>query len=52
MAGGQKRFLRWPDHRCSIAFGAKSFPVRGYKRLAMKVADVCGNESTAVRELS
>ncbi len=29
-----------------------SFPVRGYKRLAVKVVDVYGNESTVVRELA
>lgn len=28
-----------------------SFPVRGYKRVAVKVVDVFGNESTVVREL-
>lgn len=25
--------------------------VRGYKRIAVKVVDVCGNESTVVREI-
>jgi hypothetical protein len=28
------------------------FPVRGYKRIAVKVVDVYGNESTVVHELS
>ena len=28
------------------------FPVRGYKRIAVKVVDVYGNESTVVRDLS
>ena len=30
---------------------SSSFPVRGYKRIAVKVVDVYGNESTMVREL-
>ncbi|MGD1100701.1 MAG: site-specific DNA-methyltransferase [Terriglobia bacterium] len=30
---------------------SQSFPVRGYKRIAVKVVDVFGNESTVVREL-
>ena len=31
---------------------SQPFPVRGYKRIAVKVVDVYGNESTVVRELS
>jgi adenine-specific DNA-methyltransferase len=30
---------------------SQPFPVRGYKRIAVKVVDVYGNESTVVREL-
>jgi adenine-specific DNA-methyltransferase len=30
---------------------SQAFPVRGYKRIAVKVVDVYGNESTGVREL-
>lgn len=30
---------------------SQPFPVRGYKRIAVKVVDVFGNESTVVREL-
>jgi len=30
---------------------SKPFPVRGYKRIAVKVVDVYGNESTVVRSL-
>ncbi len=30
---------------------ARPFPVRGYKRIAVKVVDVYGNESTVVRDL-
>jgi len=31
---------------------SEPFPLRGYKRIAIKVVDVFGNESTVVRELS
>ena len=31
---------------------SEPFPVRGYKRVAVKVVDVYGNESTVVRELA
>lgn len=31
---------------------SQPFPVRGYKRIAVKVVDVYGNESTIVRDLS
>jgi hypothetical protein len=31
---------------------SQPFPVRGYKRIAVKVVDVFGNESTVVTELS
>jgi hypothetical protein len=30
---------------------SQPFPVRGYKRMAVKVVDVYGNESTVVHEL-
>lgn len=30
---------------------SQPFPVRGYKRIAVKVVDVYGNESTVVRDL-
>lgn len=31
---------------------SESFPTRGYKRIAVKVVDVFGNESTVVRDLA
>ena len=31
---------------------SEQFPMRGYKRIAVKVVDVYGNESTVVRELA
>lgn len=31
---------------------SQAFPVRGYKRIAVKVVDVYGNESTVVRDLT
>jgi adenine-specific DNA-methyltransferase len=31
---------------------SRPFPIRGYKRIAVKVVDVYGNESTVVRELA
>jgi DNA helicase II / ATP-dependent DNA helicase PcrA len=31
---------------------SEPFPVRGYKRIAVKVVDVYGNESTVVRDLA
>jgi len=34
-----------------LALESQLFPVRGYKRIAVKVVDVFGNESTVVREL-
>ncbi len=30
---------------------SQPFPVRGYKRIAVKVVDVYGNESTVVKDL-
>ena len=30
---------------------SEPFPVRGYKRIAVKVVDVYGNQSTVVKEL-
>ena len=43
-----------PDAEVDVrrTFGFDSpFPVRGYKRIAVKVVDVYGNESTVVKEL-
>ncbi len=38
---------------CQMFFDfSEPFPERGYKRIAVKVVDVYGNESTVVRELS
>lgn len=34
-----------------LLFESQPFPVRGYKRIAVKVVDVYGNESTVVRDL-
>lgn len=36
----------------TLKLDSQPFPVRGYKRIAVKVVDVYGNESTIVRELS
>jgi hypothetical protein len=36
----------------SLKLTSDSFPVRGYKRIAVKVVDVYGNESTVVRDLA
>jgi len=35
----------------ALQLASQPFPVRGYKRIAVKVVDVYGNESTIVREL-
>src|SRR5437868_11921213 len=35
-----------------LALESQPFSVRGYKRIAVKVVDVFGNESTIVRDLS
>jgi adenine-specific DNA-methyltransferase len=35
-----------------LKLASEPFPVRGYKRIAVKVVDVYGNESTIVRDLS
>lgn len=35
-----------------LQLASQPFPVRGYKRIAVKVVDVYGNESTMVRELA
>lgn len=35
-----------------LKLASEPFPVRGYKRIAVKVVDVYGNESTIVREIS
>jgi hypothetical protein len=31
---------------------SRPFPVRGYKRIAVKVVDIFGNESTVVKSLA
>jgi adenine-specific DNA-methyltransferase len=36
----------------TLKLTSEPFPVRGYKRIAVKVVDVYGNESTVVRELA
>ena len=36
----------------TLKLDSEPFPVRGYKRIAVKVVDVYGNESTVVHELS
>ncbi len=40
-----------PDDEFTLKLTSEPFPVRGYKRIAVKVVDVYGNESTVVREL-
>ncbi|MEW5884921.1 MAG: DNA methyltransferase, partial [Armatimonadota bacterium] len=40
-----------PDEEFALRLTSEPFPVRGYKRIAVKVVDVYGNESTVVREL-
>jgi len=39
------------DEEFKLKLTSEPFPVRGYKRIAVKVVDVYGNESTVVREL-
>jgi adenine-specific DNA-methyltransferase len=34
----------------TLQFTSRSFPLRGHKRIAVKVVDIYGNESTTVRE--
>ena len=36
----------------TLQLASQPFPVRGYKRIAVKVVDVFGNESTIVRDLA
>ncbi|HET6202950.1 MAG TPA: site-specific DNA-methyltransferase [Planctomycetota bacterium] len=36
----------------TLKLASEAFPVRGYKRIAVKVVDVYGNESTVVRDLA
>lgn len=36
----------------TLKLASEPFPVRGYKRIAVKVVDVYGNESTIVRDLA
>ena len=36
----------------TLKLTSEPFPVRGYKRIAVKVVDVYGNESTVVRDLT
>lgn len=35
----------------TLKLTSEPFPVRGYKRIAAKVVDACGNESPVVRDL-
>jgi DNA helicase-2/ATP-dependent DNA helicase PcrA len=51
----QPRGLSWSD--CAVLLRtlqveSRPFPVRGYKRIAVKVVDVYGNESTVVKDLN
>ena len=39
------------DEEFALKLASEPFPVRGYKRIAVKVVDVYGNESTVVRDL-
>lgn len=39
------------DEEFALQLASDTFPVRGYKRIAVKVVDVYGNESTVVRDL-
>jgi adenine-specific DNA-methyltransferase len=41
-----------PDDEFKLKLTSEPFPLRGYKRIAVKVVDVYGNESTVVRDLS
>jgi hypothetical protein len=36
----------------TLKLTSEFFPVRGHKRIAVKVVDVYGNESTVVRDLA
>ena len=36
----------------TLKLTSEPFPVRGYKRIAVKVVDVYGNEPTVVRDLA
>jgi len=36
----------------TLKLDSEPFPVRAYKRIAVKVVDVYGNESTVVRDLA
>jgi hypothetical protein len=40
------------DEEFALRLTSEPFPVRGYKRIAVKVVDVYGNESTVVRDLA
>jgi len=39
------------DEEFALKLASEPFPVRGYKRIAVKVVDVYGNESTVVRDI-
>jgi hypothetical protein len=39
------------DEEFTLKLASEPFPVRGYRRIAVKVVDVYGNESTVVRDL-
>jgi hypothetical protein len=40
-----------PDEEFVLRLTSEPFPIRGYKRIAVKVVDVYGNESVVVRDL-
>ena len=42
---------RWTRTSSRSSWTSEPFPVRGYKRIAVKVVDVYGNESTVVQDL-
>ena len=39
------------DEEFELKLTSEPFPIRGYQRIAVKVVDVYGNESTVVRDL-
>lgn len=41
-----------PKEELKLQTRSKPFPIRGYKRIAVKVIDVYGNESTVVKDLA
>jgi hypothetical protein len=49
--GLSKLAVEVPEEEFARRLTSEPFPVRGYKRIAVKVVDVYGNESVVVREL-